>query len=248
MKKKRDAIQKKGIVLIFFGVAYKTDACVTTDVILYCNHCPVTMLKSVLPLLAFFTSVHSLELTQDTWDEVTTGKTVFVKFYAPWCGHCKKLKPEWAKLKHDEVVVAEVDCTSEKALCSKYEVKGFPTLKYGDANALEDYKGARTFDALNDHLQSLGPPCDIITEEHCSEEQLESLEKYKDMSESELETILEDEAALRKEIENTFKSEVEKLQQKYKTLVETKEEDLSELNTYNVGIIKSILASRKTEL
>ena len=201
-----------------------------------------------LTLLALTTVVNAIELTQDTWDDMTTGKTVFVKFYAPWCGHCKKLAPEWAKLEDEDVVVAEVDCTSEKRLCSKYGVKGFPTLKFGDPNDLQDYKGARTFDALNDHLQSLGPPCDIETRENCSEEQLESLDKYTKMSESELDQILKEEAEARKEVEDTFQQEVEKLQSTYKGLAEKKEADLKELDSYQTGIIKSVLASRKTEL
>ena len=63
------------------------------------------------------------------------GKGWFVKFYAPWCGHCKKLAPTWDEFseKHsDRVNVAKMDCTDEKnrPICSEYNVKGFPTLLY----------------------------------------------------------------------------------------------------------------------
>ena len=61
---------------------------------------------------------------------------VLGEFYAPWCGHCKKLAPEFATAaqqlaeSNPNVRLAKVDCTTEKEACAKYDVKGFPTLKF----------------------------------------------------------------------------------------------------------------------
>lgn len=62
-------------------------------------------------------------------------KAWFIKFFAPWCGHCKHLAPTWSefnRLHMDEINVGLVDCTSEASqpLCSKFEVRGYPTLLF----------------------------------------------------------------------------------------------------------------------
>merc|ERR1711862_945417 len=91
----------------------------------------------------------------------TDGKTVFIKFFAPWCGHCKKMAPDWEKLSDDwassEVgLIAEVDCTTDgKPLCDQNGVKGFPTLKYGDPLALEDYSGGRSLKDLAEFAKEI---------------------------------------------------------------------------------------------
>lgn len=66
---------------------------------------------------------------------VSETEITLVKFYAPWCGHCKNLAPELDKaaseLDESKIKIAKVDCDQDqnKELCSKFEVRGFPTLK-----------------------------------------------------------------------------------------------------------------------
>jgi thioredoxin domain-containing protein 5 len=78
----------------------------------------------------------------------------FVMFYAPWCGHCKRLAPTWEELavKHakdvdSEVTIAKVDCTTATALCSAQDVTGYPTLKFFKSGAEKEdgvkYRGNR---------------------------------------------------------------------------------------------------------
>jgi len=88
---------------------------------------------------------------------VAKGDT-FIKFYAPWCGHCQKLAPAWEELakafeKDEQVKVAKVDCTQHQAVCQEHEVKGYPTLAYFRAGSkMETYKGARTLAELKEFV------------------------------------------------------------------------------------------------
>ena len=94
----------------------------------------------------------------------------FVEFYAPWCGHCKKLEPEWnevaSKLK-GQVKVAKVDATQESELAEKFKIKGYPTIKifqYGMGKTLkntEDYQGQRDAPAIINYAYELLEKADI---------------------------------------------------------------------------------------
>jgi protein disulfide-isomerase A1 len=60
---------------------------------------------------------------------------LLVEFYAPWCGHCQQLAPEYAKAAqslaaggHDHVRLAKVDATAQSALAERFSIQGFPTL------------------------------------------------------------------------------------------------------------------------
>jgi len=98
-----------------------------------------------------------VDLTAENFDSVVDGsKDVFVEFFAPWCGHCKSLAPEYelvadAFAKESSVVIAKVDADAHRDLGSKYDVHGFPTLKFfpkGDKDTPELYEGGRTADNI----------------------------------------------------------------------------------------------------
>ncbi|KAK9811676.1 hypothetical protein WJX72_008165 [[Myrmecia] bisecta] len=83
---------------------------------------------------------------------VTKGSDMWMlEFYAPWCGHCKNLKPTWDELASEakgKVKVGAVDCTANAAICQEYGVQGYPTLKFASKGRVEDYQGGRELDSL----------------------------------------------------------------------------------------------------
>jgi len=88
-------------------------------------------------------------LTSETFDAQTADGVWFVKFYAPWCGHCKKMAPTWSqyattvKERQLPYKVAKVDCTVQKDICQKYAIRGYPTLKLLKGGDAFDYNGGR---------------------------------------------------------------------------------------------------------
>lgn len=92
-----------------------------------------------------------LEFTDsDFATKVAQHDLILVEFFAPWCGHCKRLAPEYekaaTKLKDNDppVALAKVDCTANTEVCSKYGVTGYPTLKiFRGGEFAEEYQGPR---------------------------------------------------------------------------------------------------------
>ncbi|KAL6079377.1 Protein disulfide-isomerase A6 [Balamuthia mandrillaris] len=94
-------------------------------------------------------------LTESNFDEKIATGDWLVEFYAPWCGHCKKLAPTWEELAtKGKTNVAKVDCTVEKNLAKRFGIKGFPTIKYIRDGKVFDYKGQRTVEAFTSFVNS----------------------------------------------------------------------------------------------
>eukprot|EP00457_Paulinella_chromatophora_P007185 gb/GEZN01007206.1/.p1 GENE.gb/GEZN01007206.1/~~gb/GEZN01007206.1/.p1 ORF type:complete len:413 (+),score=82.57 gb/GEZN01007206.1/:43-1239(+) len=103
------------------------------------------------------------EPKKDAWEE--PGKVVFMDdetfpffqeenkkflalFYAPWCGHCKAIKPDYAAASKDLYTIASlvaVDCTASPATCAEFQVNGYPSIKwFSNHTKVEEYDSART--------------------------------------------------------------------------------------------------------
>jgi len=98
------------------------------------------------------------------------------------------MKPAWDQLGDEyagssSVLIGDVDCTAEgKDLCEKFEIRGYPTIKYfvdGDAEG-KDYQGGRDFDSLKQHVdENLLVKCVVSDTKDCSEKEKDYIEKMK---------------------------------------------------------------------
>ena len=120
------------------------------------------LLLSAFAVLGANAASSVLDLIPDNFDDIVlkSGKPALVEFFAPWCGHCKKLAPIYEELAtnfefaKDKVSIAKVDADAEKDLGRKFGVQGFPTLKWfdGKSDTPTDYQGGRDLDSLSSFI------------------------------------------------------------------------------------------------
>jgi thiol-disulfide isomerase/thioredoxin len=173
----------------------------------------------------------SVELSEETFEELTAGKSVFIKFFAPWCSHSQELAPAWERLGKEFLVtkggehsslISRVDCTKYEDWCIRLGINGFPTLLYGDPSHrgvfLEEYKSlAKSFDDLmafaEDNLRK--PICSPGNIEACDVETQEKLYQYWNMSPTELQSTILAQEEVTRQAEANFREEKKRMQQIY---------------------------------
>jgi len=159
------------------------------------------------------------------------------------------MKPAWDRLmrefeESETALVADVDCTADgKPLCSKVGVKGYPTLKYGDPNNLEDYKGGRDYDDLLTFAkENLGPTCGPDNMDLCNAEEKGKIETIMAKGLETLNAEIKEIDDTIQNAEDTFEKEVKKLQEAYEQLTKDKEETVSAAKDEDLGLMKAVRA------
>merc|ERR1712098_533656 len=105
-------------------------------------------------------------------------------------------------------LVADVDCTAEgKSLCNEVGVRGYPSIKYGDPNNLEDYKGGRDFASLKKFAEeNLGPTCGPANLDLCDDAKKAEIEKFSKLSASDLDAAIKEKTEAMEKLESDFKT------------------------------------------
>jgi len=141
-------------------------------------------------------------------------------------------------------LIADVDCTAKgKELCTKVGVKGYPTLKYGDPNNLEDYKGGREYDDLLAFAsENLGPTCGPSNMDLCDDDQKEKILAFQAKGLEELQAEIKKLDDIIEAAEKHFEDEVKKLQETYSQLIKDKDDAVKSAKDKDLGLMKSIRA------
>jgi len=126
----------------------------------------IQYLTILLGLISCTLASDVLVLTDSDFEtKVKQYDILLAEFYAPWCGHCKRLQPEYEKAattlaqNDPPVALAKVDCTVETNTCNKFSVSGYPTLKiFKNGEVAEDYNGPREAAGIVSTMKSKAGP------------------------------------------------------------------------------------------
>jgi hypothetical protein len=168
------------------------------------------------------------------------------------------MKPDWDKLTKEyegssTVLIADVDCTTGgKSLCDSIGVRGYPTIKYGSPDDLQDYKGGRSFNDLKKHAETLGPSCGPANLDLCDEEKKKKIAEFTALGADKREAMIKEKEAEGEKLEADFKAFVEGLNKKYKEESAKKEAAVEAIAASGLGLLKSVhkheSSAKKTEL
>uniref|UniRef100_A0A6U6RG05 Thioredoxin domain-containing protein n=1 Tax=Zooxanthella nutricula TaxID=1333877 RepID=A0A6U6RG05_9DINO len=163
------------------------------------------------------------------------------------------MKPSWDKLMkqyegHENILVADVDCTAGgKDLCEQVGVEGFPTIKHGDPNDLEDYDGGRDFSDLETFAkENLKPKCGPTALDLCDAEKKKQIEGFMNMPAKDLLAQIEAKEKEIKTAETEFETFLKGLQEQYEEGQKNLEAKKNEIKESGLGLMKSVKASLKT--
>jgi len=140
-----------------------------------------------------------------------------------------------------------VDCTTEgKELCSQHGVRGYPTIKFGDPSNLEDYKGGRTLEALQEFAkENLKPVCSPANLDLCDADKKAQIEGFIALSDADLDAKIKEKKDEGEQLETTFKDEVKALQAKYEQLQKDKDDGLKKVKESGMGLMQAVQAHKK---
>lgn len=149
---------------------------------------------------------------------------------------------------HDSVLVADVDCTAEgKSLCEANGIRGYPTLKHGSPDNLEDYDGGREYSDIAEFAKELKPLCSPAKRDLCDAGDLAEIEKFEAIGLEELEKQVTEATEKIAKAEGKYKRQVEALQKKYERYTKSKDKKLEKLRGDGLGTKKSVLAYLKKQ-
>jgi len=181
------------------------------------------------------------------------------------------MKPDWDKLTAEyegstSILIADVDCTAGgKELCNSVGVRGYPSIKTGSPDDLQDYKGGRDLNSLKKHAETLGPSCGPANIDLCDDEKKKQIEEFTALGAEKREAMIKEKDAESEKLEADFKAFTEglnkarkekqdkapaggawargpsaEMQAKYREESAKKDEGLEAIKNSGLGLLKSV--------
>merc|ERR1740115_26433 len=157
------------------------------------------------------------------------------------------MKPAWDKLMakfadKPGVLVADVDCTAGgKQTCETHGVQGFPSIKWGDVSAMEDYEGGRDFDDLSKFAEeNLKPMCSPNNIDLCDADKKKQIQELQAMDSAALDKQIKEKSEELAKAEKDFEEAVEKLQKDYEELETAKTAKVAEIKASGLSLMKAV--------
>jgi protein disulfide-isomerase-like protein len=135
------------IIIIIFNIFFKTT-----------NNNESFKSKSIIEN---YSNSNNNEVSSSDQLKPQNGEIVFVKFYAPWCGHCQHLQPKWSKLENKygnklinqkRIKILSANCDTFPKIGEDYNISGYPTIKLLKDNEIIEYDDQREIDELEKFL------------------------------------------------------------------------------------------------
>jgi len=150
-------------------------------------------------------------------------------------------------------LIADVDCTGDaKPLCEQVGVQGFPTIKWGDASALETYEGGRDYDALKKWAkENLKPMCSPANLDLCDDAKKKEIAEIQAIPADELDAKITEKKEAIKVAETTFEEATKGLQARYEGLQKDKDSAIAEVKASGLGLMQAVQShatKKKAEL
>jgi len=156
------------------------------------------------------------------------------------------MKPDWDKLTAEyegstSILIADVDCTAGgKELCNSVGVRGYPSIKTGSPDDLQDYKGGRDLNSLKKHAETLGPSCGPGNIDLCDDEKKKHIEEFTALGAEKREAMIKEKDAESEKLEADFKAFTEGLNKAYKEESAKKDEGVEAIKNSGLGLLKSV--------
>ena len=190
-------------------------------------------------------------LDDNSFDEKTKGLSVFIKFYAPWCGHSRDLEPEWDVLqlhfaKNKTLLIGEVDCDDKqsKKICSYYGVKAFPSIFYGQPQDMKRYRGPLTYSRMRDFVEAnVYPLCSPEYITFCTDAQAKAIQEFSGYAGEALEAAIQEEEGKIKAAQDEFREKVEEMKRMYSTWSAERDEAVQKIKSGKLALLKAVRAT-----